>query len=98
MRRTVLSVHHSISSEMGSVGAGTQYKQSPYCLKGLYHKKFFYRPIGFANLIFWIVMGCGKARFGQKGQKTPKIENLGLKICSLGPQGDPHMRPRGNPR
>ena len=30
-------------------------------------------------------MGCGKARFGQKGQKSPKIENFGLKVCSLGP-------------
>ena len=29
-------------------------------------------------------------------KKKPKIENFGLKVCSLGPQGDPHMRPRGN--
>ena len=50
------------------------------------------------NLIFWIMMGCGKARFGWKGQKTPKIEHLRLKFCSLGPRGDQHMRPRGNPR
>ena len=42
-------------------------------------------------------MGNGKARFGQKGQKTPKIENLGLKVCSLGSRGDPHLRARGNP-
>ena len=56
-------------------------------------KKFFRQ-----NLIFWIVMGCGKAHFGCKGQKTPKIENFGLKVCSLGPRGDPHIRPRGNPR
>ena len=34
-------------------------------------------------------MGCGKARFGQKGQKTPKIENFGLKVCSVGSRGDP---------
>ena len=26
-------------------------------------------------------MGCGKAGFGRKGQKTPKIENLGPKVC-----------------
>ena len=50
-------------------------------LKGSYHKKKFFRP----SLIFWIVMGCGKARFGRKGQKTPKIENFGPKVCSLGP-------------
>ena len=39
--------------------------------KGILPQKF-YRP----DLIFWIVMGCGKARFGQKGQNTPKIYNL----------------------
>ena len=43
-------------------------------IKGILPKKTFYRP----NLIFWIVMGCGRARFGQKGQKTPKIEHFGL--------------------
>ena len=32
----------------------------------IYLKKKFYRP----NLIFWIVVGCGKAPFGRKGQKT----------------------------
>ena len=37
-------------------------------------------------------------RFGRKGQKTPKIDNFGLKVCSLGPRGDLYMRPRGNPR
>ena len=37
-------------------------------LKGSYHKKKFYRP----DLIFWIVMGCGKDHFGWKGQtNTP---------------------------
>ena len=43
-------------------------------------------------------MGCGEARFGRKGQKTPKIDNFGLKVCFLGSQGDPHIRVRGNPR
>ena len=43
-------------------------------------------------------MGFGKARFGRKGQKTPKIENFGLKVCSLGSRGDPHIRAGGNPR
>ena len=26
---------------------------------------------------------------------TPKSENFGFKVCSLGPRGDLHMRPRG---
>ena len=60
------------------------------CLMGSPHKEKFYRP----NLIFWIVMGCGEARFGRKGQKTLKIENFGLKVCSLGSRGDPHIRAR----
>ena len=42
-------------------------------------------------------MGGGKARFGRKGQKTSNIENFGLKFFSLGPRGNPHIRPRGNP-
>ena len=71
-----------------------QWKFSIQYLKGDYPPKLFYRP----NLIFWIVMGCGKAHFGRKGQKPSKIENFGLKVCSLGPRGDPHMRPRGNLR
>ena len=35
-------------------------------LKGILHQKIFYCLI----LIFWIVMGCGLARFGRKGLKT----------------------------
>ena len=35
-------------------------------LKGILHQKIFYR----LNLIFWIVMGCGIARFGRRGLKT----------------------------
>ena len=46
----------------------------PMWLKGILPQKKFFRPY----LIFKIVMGCGKARFGRKGQKTPKIENFGL--------------------
>ena len=34
--------------------------------KGILHQKIFYCP----NLIFWIIMGCGIARFGRKGLKT----------------------------
>ena len=32
-----------------------------------------------------------------RAKKAPKIEIFGLKVYSLGPRGDPHMRPRGNP-
>ena len=35
-------------------------------IKGILHQKNFYR----LNLIFWIVMGCGIARFGRRGLKT----------------------------
>ena len=49
----------------------------------IYHKKNFYLP----NLIFWIVKGCGKARFSRRWQKTPKIDNFGHKVCSLWPRG-----------
>ena len=38
----------------------------PPCFKGILHQKIFYR----LNLIFWIVMGCGIARFGRRGLKT----------------------------
>ena len=37
-------------------------------IKGILHQKNFYRP----NLIFWIVMGCGIARFGRRGLKITK--------------------------
>ena len=37
-----------------------------FVVKGILHEKIFYR----LNLIFWIVMGCGIARFGRKGLKT----------------------------
>ena len=39
-------------------------------------------------------MGCGKARLDRNGQNPPNIENFGLKVCSLGPRGNPHG-PRG---
>ena len=35
-------------------------------MKGILQQKNFYR----LNLIFWIVMGCGIARFGRRGLKT----------------------------
>ena len=65
--------------------AGTTFFNMHESVKGILPQKVFYRP----NLIFWIVMGCCK---------TPKIENFGLKICSLGTRGNPHMRPWGNLR
>ena len=39
---------------------------APPPLKGILHQKIFYR----LNLIFWIEMGCGIARFGRRGLKT----------------------------
>ena len=62
-------------------------------IKGIVPQKKIFRP----NLIFWIAMGCGEARFGRKGQKTPKIDNFGLKVCFLGSRGDPHIKAQGNP-
>ena len=76
------------------MGSTTRYYHSQFLLKGILPQKDFHHP----NLIFWIVIGCSKALFGQKGQKRPKIENFGLKVCSLGPQGDPPIRARGKPR
>ena len=49
-------VHSSL--KCFTVGGGT--------VKGILHQKNFYR----LNLIFWIVMGCGIARFGRRGLKT----------------------------
>ena len=36
------------------------------------------------NLIFWIVMGCGIARFGRRGLKTPKTQHFWVFILSPG--------------
>ena len=41
-------------------------RKCDWWFKGILHQKIFYR----LNLIFWIVMGCGIARFGRKGLKT----------------------------
>ena len=49
-------------------------------LKGILPQTIFYRP----NLIFWIVMGCGKARFIRNGKKnTKKMKNLVPKFVPL---------------
>ena len=37
------------------------------------------------NLIFWIVMGCGIARFGWRGLKT--TENLKILVSKFVPRG-----------
>ena len=37
------------------------------------------------NLIFWIAMGCGDARFGRKGQKTPKSKGGSRSTSSSSP-------------
>ena len=79
LRGPLLSLDSGHQYEEGSV---EECEEEP--VKGILPHKNFYHP----NLIFWIVMGCGRARFGRKGQKTPKIENFGLKVCSLGPRGD----------
>ena len=57
------------AGDAASLGiSGSLKKVGSFHLKGSYHKKNFYC----ANLIFWIVMGCGKDHFGWKGQtNTP---------------------------
>ena len=46
--------------------------------KGILHQKIFYR----LNLIFWIVMGCGIARFGRRGLKTTETWKFWSQILS----------------
>ena len=52
-----------------------------YLLTGIIPQKKFYCP----NLIFWIVMGCGKARFGQ--QRLKKHQNMIILVSKLIPSG-----------
>ena len=64
-----------------------------YLLTGILPQKKFYCP----NLIFWIVMGCGKARFGRKGQKPLEVENFVLWDLMCGSPGGPRektLRPK----
>ena len=56
--------------------------------KGILHQKISYR----LNLIFWIVMGCGIARFGRKGLKTTETwkfwsQNLSPGVLRRGAPG-----------
>ena len=56
--------------------------------KGILHQKIFYR----LNLIFWIVMGCGIARFGRRGLKTTETwkfwsQNLSPGVLRRGAPG-----------
>ena len=50
----------------GEVRATILTSLSVVTFKGILHQKNFYC----LNLIFWIVMGCGIARFGRRGLKT----------------------------
>ena len=65
------------------------YNTARYCnVKGILHQKTFYR----LNLIFWIVMGCGIARFGRRGLKTTETwkfwsQNLSPGVLRRGAPG-----------
>ena len=57
-------------------------------VKGILHQNFFYR----LNLIFWIVMGCGMARFSRRGLKTTETwkfwsQNLSPGVLRRGAPG-----------
>ena len=52
-----------------------------FFFEGILHQKL----DGLINLIFWIAMGCGIARFGERGLKQPKLKDFG--IHPQGPQG-----------
>ena len=61
-------------------------------LKGILPQNSFYRP----NLKFWIVMGCGKARFGQKRHLKLKILVSQFVLWDLEATRTDHCRlPRG---
>ena len=46
-----------------------------YFLKELFTKFFSFALLDLkSNLIFWIVMGCGEANFGQRGLKMPQTK------------------------
>ena len=64
-----LAVRHAKRTSLHSLSKSRFLHQNEVgscSLKGILHQKIFYR----LNLIFWIVMGCGIARFGRKGLKT----------------------------
>ena len=59
-----------------------------YAFKGILHQKIFYC----LNLIFWIVMGCGIARFGRRCLKTTETwkfwsQNLSPGVLRRGAPG-----------
>ena len=62
-------------------------------LKGILHQKIFYR----LNLIFWIVMGCGIARFSRRGLKTTETSVIYHFALCLKVPGN-QMGPRGTAR
>ena len=57
-----------------------QMKREKLVFKGILHQKIFYC----LNLIFWIIMGCGIARFGRKGLKTTETWKFWSQILSPG--------------
>ena len=65
----LIELIQSAGQRIWSWGVVTIFGKTPNMyLKGILHQKIFYR----LNLIFWIVMGCGIARFGRRGLKITK--------------------------
>ena len=58
--------HYTTALSIPAIVGGAFWVGVAILFKGILHQKNFYR----LNLIFWIVMGCGIARFGRKGLKT----------------------------
>ena len=58
-------------------------------LKGFYHIKFSIAQTSYFGK-YW---GVVKLVLVGRAKKKPKSENFVLNVCSLGPRGDPHMRP-----
>ena len=95
----VMRLMYVLCVERGSSSnheGGTEGSKIPLCVffwsgpffKGILHQKNFYR----LNLIFWIVMGCGIARFGRRGLKTTETwkfwsQNLSPGVLRRGAPG-----------
>ena len=65
--------------------AGTAFFNLHESVKGILPQKKFYRP----NLIFWIVMGCGKAHFGRK---KPASRSVWVAMRSVRVASRSHVR------
>ena len=70
------SVHKPRSGSLTRI----YFKFQTNSLKGILHQKILYR----LNLIFWIVMGSGIARFGRRGLKTTETWKFWSQILSPG--------------